>query len=47
MKVVKLTAAVLTLFALGACETVDGAGRDISSAGEVVSETARDVQDDI
>ena len=47
MKIVKLSAAVLTLFALGACETIDGAGQDISSAGEAVSETARDVQDDI
>ena len=30
---------------LAACNTIEGAGRDLSSAGKAVSETARDVKD--
>ena len=29
---------------LAACNTIEGAGRDLSSAGKAVSETARDVK---
>lgn len=47
MKTVHLSAAAVALFLLGACETIDGAGRDISRAGSAVSDTARDVQDDL
>jgi predicted small secreted protein len=35
---------LLALFALTACETVEGAGRDIQTAGAVVTDEARDVQ---
>ncbi|PWE33626.1 entericidin EcnA/B family protein [Maritimibacter sp. 55A14] len=33
------------LIALAACNTVEGAGRDIESAGEAVTDTAQDAQD--
>jgi predicted small secreted protein len=32
---------------LGACNTVQGAGRDLSAAGQVVTESAAEVQDRI
>ena len=35
-----LTAALL----LAACNTVEGAGRDVSSAGHAVTDTARDAK---
>jgi len=38
------TLALLALIALGACETIEGAGRDISTAGDVIAEESRDVQ---
>ena len=31
--------------ALAACNTVEGAGRDLSSAGKAISKTANDVKD--
>ncbi|WP_460274003.1 entericidin A/B family lipoprotein [Celeribacter sp. ULVN23_4] len=34
----------LTLCALAACETVQGAGQDISKAGQALSSASRDVQ---
>ena len=34
----------LLLLSLDACATVDGAGRDISKAGDLVSDSARSVQ---
>lgn len=34
----------LAAFTLAACETVDGAGKDLEKAGEVVSKTAKKVQ---
>ena len=43
----RLTAALAltaTLLAVTACATVEGAGRDISKAGEMVSEGAREVR---
>ena len=42
-KLIVLMAAAAAL-ATGACNTVEGAGRDVSSAGSAVSETARDVR---
>ncbi|MEE2860897.1 MULTISPECIES: entericidin A/B family lipoprotein [Paracoccus] len=36
--------AVLAMFALAACETVQGAGRDLSTAGQVVQEESAEVQ---
>ncbi len=39
--------AIAGLLALGACETVGGAGQDIQSAGRAVQGTAQDVQNDL
>jgi predicted small secreted protein len=36
--------ALAGLLALAACNTIEGAGRDVSAAGDVVSDTARDVK---
>ncbi len=36
--------AILSAFVLSACETVEGAGRDIESAGEAVTDAAQDAQ---
>lgn len=38
-----LTTLLLTLL-LGACHTIEGAGKDISAAGEEIEETARDTR---
>ena len=35
------TLAILALIALTACETVEGAGRDITTAGEVITQEAQ------
>lgn len=35
---------VAALALLAACNTIEGAGRDLSSAGKAVSETARTVK---
>jgi predicted small secreted protein len=32
-------------FALAACNTVEGAGRDLSSAGKAITKTSQDVRD--
>lgn len=42
-KILGLTA-VLAMMTLAACETVQGAGRDISTAGQVVQEESAEVQ---
>jgi entericidin B len=34
----------LALFALSACETAKGAGRDLQKAGDAITDTATDVQ---
>lgn len=39
--------ALLALFALSACNTVEGLGQDVSSGGEVLTGTADDVQSDM
>lgn len=36
--------AIIALMALSACETVQGAGRDISTAGGVVQQGSAEVQ---
>jgi entericidin B len=36
--------ALLALLGLVACETVEGAGRDIKTAGEVITDEAQDAQ---
>ena len=42
-KLIILAAAVASL-AVAACNTVEGAGKDVSSAGHAVSDTARDAK---
>ncbi|MBU2889201.1 entericidin A/B family lipoprotein [Celeribacter halophilus] len=37
----------LTLLALAACETIDGAGQDLSTAGDALSQESREVQSDM
>jgi predicted small secreted protein len=39
--------ALLALLGLVACETVQGAGRDLETAGEVIQDEAQDVQSDM
>ncbi|MDW4551070.1 entericidin A/B family lipoprotein [Defluviimonas sp. D31] len=43
----RLILPLLALFALTACETVKGAGRDIETAGDAISSAAQDVQSGI
>jgi predicted small secreted protein len=41
---------VLALMALGtvvACETVQGAGRDLSNAGDTITEESQEVQEEL
>jgi predicted small secreted protein len=42
MRNVLVVAAVLSALVLGACNTIEGAGRDVSAAGHAVSRTAKD-----
>jgi predicted small secreted protein len=37
-------ATILTLLALTACNTISGAGKDLSSAGKAITKTAEDVK---
>ncbi len=37
----------LALFALSACETAKGAGKDIEKAGDAIQDAATDVQENI
>ena len=38
---------VLAIFALSACETVQGAGRDLENAGEAITDEAAETQAEI
>jgi len=42
MRKVLLLLAATAAIAIAACNTVEGAGEDVSSAGNAVSDTARD-----
>lgn len=35
---------ILAFLAIAACETVEGAGRDLQTAGEVITDEAQDAQ---
>lgn len=35
---------LLAVMAVSACETIEGAGRDIGTAGDAIAEESRDVQ---
>ena len=37
--------AIATALALGGCNTVKGAGKDIESAGDAIEDTAQDAKD--
>lgn len=39
--------ALLALFALSACNTMEGLGQDVSSGGDALTGTANDVQNDM
>ena len=39
-----IVAALAASFALSACNTVEGAGKDMQSAGNAVEDTARDAK---
>lgn len=43
-KTIILTAALFAGLTLSACNTVEGAGKDVSSAGKAVTNTAQDVK---
>jgi predicted small secreted protein len=40
MRKIPLVAALAAILAMAACNTVEGAGKDVSSAGKAVSNTA-------
>ena len=44
MRKLILAAACLATFALGACNTIEGLGRDAQAAGSAVSDAARDAR---
>lgn len=43
MRKLVLLSAIIGLGLLGGCATVEGAGKDIESAGKAISKTAKDV----
>jgi predicted small secreted protein len=43
----RLILALSALFALTACETIQGAGRDISTAGRTITAESQEVQEDL
>lgn len=44
MRTIILLAAFAACFATSACNTVSGAGKDVSSAGHAVTDTANDAK---
>ena len=44
MKIVLIAAAAIASLGIAACNTVEGAGKDVSSAGKAVTKTAKDVK---
>lgn len=47
MCILRISALILGLVTLGARETVQGAGQDISTAGNAISRASDDVQQDL
>ena len=37
----------IMIFALAACQTVEGFGEDVEAGGQVIQDTSNEVQDDI
>ena len=44
---IRIGAALSLLAVLAACETVEGLGRDVEVGGEVIQQSAEEVQDDL
>lgn len=44
MRTLILLATAVASLAIAACNTVEGAGKDVSSAGQAVTDTARDAK---
>ena len=44
MRKIVLLMAIAASFAVAACNTVEGAGKDVSAAGNAVTNTARDAK---
>ena len=44
MRKIILLAAIAASLSVAACNTVEGAGKDVSSAGKAVSDTAKDTK---
>lgn len=42
-----IIALLVATFALSACETIQGAGQDISNAGDAITDESQDVQNDM
>jgi len=47
MITVRISALLVALVTLTACETVQGAGRDLSTAGSAISNASNEVQQDL
>ena len=44
MRKLMILAAIAASLSVAACNTVEGAGKDVSSAGQAVSDTAKDAK---
>jgi predicted small secreted protein len=47
MPTIKIVISILSLGVLVACETIQGAGRDVSSAGRAITAESQQVQEDL
>jgi len=47
MHILKTAAFIIAAITLAACETVQGAGQDISSAGQAITNESQEVQSDL
>ncbi|MCD1627428.1 entericidin A/B family lipoprotein [Seohaeicola saemankumensis] len=47
MPTTKIAIAILSLGVLVACETIEGAGRDVSSAGQAITTESQEVQEEL
>ena len=47
MNIIKVSVLIFGLGALAACETVQGAGQDISTAGNAITGASNEVQQDL
>ena len=44
MRIVYIASVLFAVVALAGCETIQGAGQDISTAGDAITRESRDVQ---